>query len=85
VVSSSTAVSLVVSVMVHDGGSNRWNHLWHEAVEEHHHHHLHGAVFVVGHAVGDDGVVDESIMVLELHVSQRKEKDAGFKLCARPR
>jgi hypothetical protein len=65
-------VALVGSVMVHGGGSNRRNHLWREAVEEHHHHHLCGAIFVAGHTVGDDGIIDESITVPELCVSQCK-------------
>jgi hypothetical protein len=68
----STMVALVGSVMVHGGGSDRRNHLWREAVEEHHHHHLCGAIFVAGHAVGDDGIIDESITVPELCVSQCK-------------
>jgi hypothetical protein len=72
VVCGSTTVALVDSVMVHGGGSDQQNHLWCEVVEEHRHHHLHGDVFMAGHTVMDDGVIDESITVPELHVSQHK-------------
>jgi hypothetical protein len=83
VVCGSTAVALIGSVMVHGGVLDQRNHLWHEAIEEHRHHHLHGAVFVAGHTVGDDGIIDESITIPKL--CDVKEKDVGFRLCAQPR